>query len=188
MHDTTILWSWLSFVTTATIRGSIRPALMSATPVESSTTFLFRSSATASAFGLPPLPSRPNCDGSTGSEDACGCGAAGSAAGARLAGASESERPASSGAAGGADDFAGVPPVGDDLPPPAGAPAFAGSAAASSGDAGDACAFSDDAGGASGDADGSSGTAGSAGGDATSAAPLPPAGAASSPPAAGPAI
>ena len=48
--------SWLSLVSTPTIRGSILPALMSATPTSSSTTFLFFSSAAASAFAEPPVP------------------------------------------------------------------------------------------------------------------------------------
>ena len=56
MHETVILCSWLSLVSTATTRGSIRPALMSATPTSSSTTFLFLSSASASGSGAPPLP------------------------------------------------------------------------------------------------------------------------------------
>ena len=67
MHETTILCSSLSFVSTPTIRGSILPALMSATPTSSSTTFSFSSSASASAVGLPPVPSWPSSDGSTGS-------------------------------------------------------------------------------------------------------------------------
>ncbi len=57
---------------------------MSATPTSSSTTFLFFSSACASAFALPPVPSWPSCDGSTGPEPAPGCG---STAGAAAAGA-----------------------------------------------------------------------------------------------------
>ena len=85
MHETTILCSWLSLVSTPTMRGSILPALMSATPTSSSTTFLFSSSASASAFGFPPVPSWPSCDGSTGSEDAAGSGAA-AAAGAAAGG------------------------------------------------------------------------------------------------------
>ena len=56
MHETTILWSWLSLVSTPTIRGSIRPALMSATPTESKVTFLFSRIARISASGLPPVP------------------------------------------------------------------------------------------------------------------------------------
>ena len=57
MHETTILCSWLSLVSTATIRGSILPALMSDTPTSSNTTFLFSNNARASAFALPPVPS-----------------------------------------------------------------------------------------------------------------------------------
>ena len=41
MHVTVILCSALSLVITATTRGSMRPALMSAMPSGSSTTFLF---------------------------------------------------------------------------------------------------------------------------------------------------
>ena len=68
MHETVILCSWLSLVRTPTTRGSIRPALMSAIPVESSTMFLLSSSASASALGGPPVPvpSPPNCLGSIG--------------------------------------------------------------------------------------------------------------------------
>ena len=69
MHETVILWSWLSLVSTATTRGSIRPALRSETPSASKTTFLFSSSACVSGVGAPPLPSAPSCDGSTGAED-----------------------------------------------------------------------------------------------------------------------
>ena len=72
MHETVILWSWLSLVSTATTRGSIRPALRSATPVESKTTLLFLSSASVSGLGGPPVPSAPNCAGSTGVAGACG--------------------------------------------------------------------------------------------------------------------
>src|SRR5690349_13279932 len=75
MHEIVILWSWLSLVSTATTRGSMRPAFRSATPAESSTTFLFDRSASASRDGAPPVPSAPNCDGSTGPEFADGVGA-----------------------------------------------------------------------------------------------------------------
>ena len=51
MHETVILCSWLSLVSTPTTRGSMRPALMSATPTVSSTTFLLLSSASASGLG-----------------------------------------------------------------------------------------------------------------------------------------
>ena len=83
MQDTTILWSSLSLVSTPTIRGSILPALMSATPTSSSTTFLFSSSAAASAFALPPLPSWPSVEGSGGADGSAAgaAGAAGSATG-----------------------------------------------------------------------------------------------------------
>ena len=64
MQLTVILCSSESLDRTATTRGSIRPALMSATPSPSSTTFLFSNSASAAASGVPPLPSAPNCAGS----------------------------------------------------------------------------------------------------------------------------
>ena len=74
MHETVILCSWLSLVSTPITRGSIRPALMSAIPTESSTTFLFSSSASASGLGGPPVPvpSAPNWAGSIGGEGAAG--------------------------------------------------------------------------------------------------------------------
>ena len=57
-----------SLVSTATMRGSIRPALMSETPTESRITRLFSSSACAAASGGPPVPvpSAPNWPGSIG--------------------------------------------------------------------------------------------------------------------------
>jgi len=57
MHETVILCSWESLVSTAMTRGSILPALMSDTPTSSSTMFLFFSSASPSGVGLPPVPS-----------------------------------------------------------------------------------------------------------------------------------
>ena len=57
MHDTVILCSWLSLVSTPITRGSILPALMSDTPTSSKTMFLFSSNASPSGVGLPPEPS-----------------------------------------------------------------------------------------------------------------------------------
>jgi hypothetical protein len=76
MHEIVILCSWLSLVITATTRGSMRPALMSATPVSSKTTFLFLSRASASGSGAPPVPSAPNCDASTAWLEPAGAAAA----------------------------------------------------------------------------------------------------------------
>ncbi len=96
MHETVILCSWLSLVSTPITRGSIRPALMSAIPTESSTMFLLLSSASASALGGPPVPvpSPPNCLGSIGCDAAAGGAptAAGSTGGAAPAGALPSTR------------------------------------------------------------------------------------------------
>ena len=76
MHVTVILCSPESLVSTATTRGSIRPALMSEMPSASKTMFLLCSSASASAPGGPPLPSPPNCVGSMGADEpAAGAGA-----------------------------------------------------------------------------------------------------------------
>ena len=72
MHETVILWSWQSLVSTPTIRGSILPALMSATPTSSNTTFLFLSSASPSGSGLPPRALGPNWSGSIGRGAATG--------------------------------------------------------------------------------------------------------------------
>ena len=65
MHETVILCSSESFVSTPMTRGSILPALMSATPTSSSTMFSFSSNASPSGVGLPPEPSCPSVDGST---------------------------------------------------------------------------------------------------------------------------
>ena len=94
MQETVILCSELSLVSTAMMRGSMRPSLMSLTPTSSSTTFLFLSSAAASADGSPPLPSAPKSLGSTGVDGAgAAAGAAGAAStGAALAGALPSMR------------------------------------------------------------------------------------------------
>ena len=104
MHETTILCSWLSFVSTATIRGSIRPALMSEIPTSSNVTFLFLRIASASASGLPPVPvpSWPNWSASIGARRSGACGSTGGAAGAAGAGAGVA---ATSGAAGGGAAF-----------------------------------------------------------------------------------
>src|ERR687892_683305 len=51
MHETVISCSWESLVKTAITRGSIRPALRSATPTSSSTTFSFLSNASPSGGG-----------------------------------------------------------------------------------------------------------------------------------------
>ena len=119
MQDTTILWSSLSLVSTPTIRGSILPALMSATPTSSSTMFLFSSSAAASAFALPPLPSWPSVEGSGGADGAAGAarrGAAGSATGAGAAGAAGAA--GCPGAAGAAGSGSGPPSAGVELDRP----------------------------------------------------------------------
>ncbi len=90
MHETVILCSWESLVSTPMTRGSILPALMSATPTSSSTMFLFSSSASPSGVGLPPLPSWPSVEGSTSSAATVPGGAgppAAGAAGATAAGA-----------------------------------------------------------------------------------------------------
>ncbi len=94
MHEIVILCSWLSFVSTPITRGSIRPALMSATPTESSTMFLLFSSASASALASPPVPvpSPPNCDGSIGFDAVAGAVSTAGATGAEPAGASPSTR------------------------------------------------------------------------------------------------
>ena len=103
MHETTILCSWLSFVSTAMIRGSIRPALMSATPTESNVMFLFSRIASASASGLPPVPvpSWPNWSGSIGARFSGACGSTGGAA-AGACGSGGGAAAAVSGAAGAA--------------------------------------------------------------------------------------
>ena len=57
MHDTVILCSWESLVSTPMIRGSILPAFMSAIPTSSNTMLSFSNNANPSGVGLPPLPS-----------------------------------------------------------------------------------------------------------------------------------
>src|ERR687894_1887042 len=77
MHDTVISCSCESLVSTAITRGSIRAALISATPVSSSTTLSFLSNANPSADAGPPdpVPCAPNCPGSTGPDDPAAAGA-----------------------------------------------------------------------------------------------------------------
>ena len=101
MQETVIVCSLESVVSTATMRGSIRPALMSATPTESRITRLFSSRACAAASGGPPVPvpSAPNCAGSIGAAGAAGATGAtapGTAAGA--AGAAAAASPDGAGA------------------------------------------------------------------------------------------
>ena len=57
MHDTVILWSWLSLVETPTMRGSIRPALRSATPTSSKHHVLVLQQRQRLRGRLPPVPS-----------------------------------------------------------------------------------------------------------------------------------